>query len=71
MERLWTLAAARAPPSSGQPLAQPQGRRRGGGGTSAFTGRGVLFSATRQLAIGFAAAAVTFAAGRLIGVSAP
>lgn len=40
-----------------------------GGATSAFTGRRVWFSATRQLAIGFAAAAVTFAVGRLIGVS--
>jgi VIT1/CCC1 family predicted Fe2+/Mn2+ transporter len=36
---------------------------------SVFTGRGVLFSGGRQLAIGAAAAAVTFALGSLIGVS--
>jgi VIT1/CCC1 family predicted Fe2+/Mn2+ transporter len=40
-----------------------------GAGTSLFTGRGVLFSALRQLLIGYAAAAVTFAVGRLVGVS--
>ena len=40
-----------------------------GAGTSTFTGRSVLFSATRQLAIGFAAAAATFTVGKLIGVS--
>ena len=40
-----------------------------GGGTSLFTGRGVLFSAARQLLIGYAAAAVTFGIGRLVGVS--
>src|SRR5829696_5037230 len=31
-----------------------------GAGTSLFTGRDLLFSAARQLAIGFAAAAVTY-----------
>ncbi len=40
-----------------------------GAATSAFTGRSLLFSATRQLAIGFAAAALTFTVGKLIGVS--
>jgi VIT1/CCC1 family predicted Fe2+/Mn2+ transporter len=40
-----------------------------GGATSVFTGRGLAFSATRQLLIGYAAAAVTFGVGRLIGVS--
>jgi VIT1/CCC1 family predicted Fe2+/Mn2+ transporter len=40
-----------------------------GAGTTLFTGRGVLFSGARQVAIGIAAAAVTFGLGRLIGVS--
>ena len=40
-----------------------------GAGTSLFTGRGVLFSGARQIAIGLAAAGVTFGVGRLIGVS--
>ena len=40
-----------------------------GGATSLFTGRGFLFSAGRQLAIGYAAAAITFGVGRLIGVT--
>jgi vacuolar iron transporter family protein len=40
-----------------------------GGGTSLFTGRGVLFSAGRQLAIGYVAAAITYGIGRLVGVS--
>jgi VIT1/CCC1 family predicted Fe2+/Mn2+ transporter len=40
-----------------------------GAGTTLFTGRGVLFSGTRQVVIGLAAAAVTFGLGRLIGVS--
>ena len=40
-----------------------------GAATSLFTGRGVLFSGLRQLLIGFAAAAVTFGIGRLIGVT--
>lgn len=40
-----------------------------GAATSAFTGRGVAFSAARQLAIGMAAAAVTFGVGKLVGVS--
>ncbi len=40
-----------------------------GAGTSLFTGRSVTFSATRQILIGFAAAAVTFGVGRLVGVS--
>jgi VIT1/CCC1 family predicted Fe2+/Mn2+ transporter len=40
-----------------------------GAGTSLFTGRSVAFSATRQLLIGYAAAAVTFGVGRLAGVA--
>jgi vacuolar iron transporter family protein len=40
-----------------------------GAGTTLFTGRGVAFSALRQLAIGLAAAGITFGVGRLIGVS--
>ena len=40
-----------------------------GAGTTLFTGRGALFSGARQLAIGLAAAGVTFGLGRLIGVS--
>jgi VIT1/CCC1 family predicted Fe2+/Mn2+ transporter len=40
-----------------------------GAGTSLFTGRGVLFSAARQLLIGYVAAAVTFGIGRLAGVT--
>jgi VIT1/CCC1 family predicted Fe2+/Mn2+ transporter len=40
-----------------------------GAGTSLFTGRNPLFSASRQVLIGYAAAAVTFAIGRLVGVS--
>lgn len=40
-----------------------------GAGTSLFTGRGILFSGTRQLLVGMAAAGVTFGLGRLIGVS--
>ncbi|MDE1930534.1 MAG: VIT1/CCC1 transporter family protein, partial [Alphaproteobacteria bacterium] len=40
-----------------------------GAATSLFTGRGVLFSGARQLAIGLAAAAVTYGIGRLIGVA--
>jgi VIT1/CCC1 family predicted Fe2+/Mn2+ transporter len=40
-----------------------------GVGTSLFTGRTVLFSSVRQLAIGFAAAGLTFGIGRLVGVS--
>ena len=39
-----------------------------GAGVSLLTGRGVLFSGFRQLAIGAGAAAVTFAVGTLIGV---
>ncbi|MCZ2108556.1 MAG: VIT1/CCC1 family protein [Dehalococcoidia bacterium] len=37
--------------------------------THLFTGRGLLFSGMRMLAFGLAAAAVTFAIGRVIGVS--
>ena len=37
--------------------------------TSLFTGRKPVFSAVRQLLIGYAAAAITFGVGRLIGVS--
>jgi VIT1/CCC1 family predicted Fe2+/Mn2+ transporter len=40
-----------------------------GAGTTLFTGRAVVFSALRQLAIGMAAAGITFGVGRLIGVS--
>ncbi|HLY44052.1 MAG TPA: VIT1/CCC1 family protein [Stellaceae bacterium] len=40
-----------------------------GAGTSLFTGRGLLFSGARQLGIGYAAAAVTYGIGRLVGVS--
>ncbi len=40
-----------------------------GAGTTLFTGRAVIFSALRQLAIGLAAAGITFGVGRLIGVS--
>lgn len=40
-----------------------------GAATSLFTGRGVVFSAARQLAIGYLAAAVTFGVGRLVGVA--
>lgn len=40
-----------------------------GAGTSLFTGRGAVFSALRQLAIGFAAAGVTYGVGMLVGVS--
>jgi len=40
-----------------------------GAGTSLFTGRGIAFSATRQLAIGYAAALVTYGIGRLAGIA--
>jgi VIT1/CCC1 family predicted Fe2+/Mn2+ transporter len=40
-----------------------------GAGVSLLTGRGVLFSGARQVAIGAAAAIVTFVVGTLIGVS--
>ncbi len=40
-----------------------------GTGTALFTGRGFLFSGIRQLLIGYAAAALTFAVGTLFGVS--
>jgi VIT1/CCC1 family predicted Fe2+/Mn2+ transporter len=40
-----------------------------GAGVSLLTGRGILFSGLRQLGIGAAAAAVTFAVGRFIGVN--
>jgi VIT1/CCC1 family predicted Fe2+/Mn2+ transporter len=40
-----------------------------GVGVSLFTGRSPWFSGARQLAIGMAAAAVTFTIGRLIGVN--
>jgi vacuolar iron transporter family protein len=40
-----------------------------GAGTTLFTGRGVLFSGLRQLAIGMVAAGVTYGVGKLIGVS--
>jgi VIT1/CCC1 family predicted Fe2+/Mn2+ transporter len=40
-----------------------------GTATSLFTGRGMLFSASRQLVIGYAAAAITFSIGRLVGAT--
>ena len=40
-----------------------------GAGTSLFTGRSLPFSVLRQVLIGYAAAAVTFGIGRLVGVS--
>ncbi len=40
-----------------------------GAGTSLFTGRTLIYSAVRQLAIGFAAAGLTYGIGRLVGVS--
>jgi VIT1/CCC1 family predicted Fe2+/Mn2+ transporter len=40
-----------------------------GAGTALFTGRGIWFSGARQLAVGFLAAGVTFALGRLIGTA--
>jgi VIT1/CCC1 family predicted Fe2+/Mn2+ transporter len=40
-----------------------------GAGVSLLTGRGVLFSGLRQVAIGAAAAGVTYAVGSLIGVA--
>ena len=40
-----------------------------GAGVSLLTGRSMLFTATRQVAIGSAAAAVTFLVGHVIGVS--
>ncbi len=38
-----------------------------GAGTALFTGRGIAFSGARQLAVGIAAAGVTFGLGKLIG----
>ncbi len=40
-----------------------------GSGTTLFTGRSILFAGSRSVAFGLAAAAVTYAIGRLIGVS--
>ena len=40
-----------------------------GVGVSLLTGRGAIFSGLRQVAIGAAAAGVTFLVGRLIGVT--
>jgi VIT1/CCC1 family predicted Fe2+/Mn2+ transporter len=40
-----------------------------GAGVSLLTGRGVLFSGIRQVAIGAAAAIVTYLVGTVIGVS--
>jgi VIT1/CCC1 family predicted Fe2+/Mn2+ transporter len=40
-----------------------------GAAISLFTGRGFLWSGTRQLLLGFAAAGVTYAIGHLIGVA--
>lgn len=40
-----------------------------GAGTSLFTGRGVVFSALRQLLVGYAAAAITYGIGILAGVT--
>jgi VIT1/CCC1 family predicted Fe2+/Mn2+ transporter len=41
-----------------------------GAGVSLLTGRGLIFSGARQLAIGLAAALVTYAIGSIIGVAA-
>jgi VIT1/CCC1 family predicted Fe2+/Mn2+ transporter len=40
-----------------------------GAGTSLFTGRSFLLSASRQLLIGYAAAGITYGVGRLVGVT--
>ncbi len=40
-----------------------------GAGTSLFTGRGMIFAAIRQLAIGYAAAMITYGLGRLAGIA--
>jgi VIT1/CCC1 family predicted Fe2+/Mn2+ transporter len=40
-----------------------------GSGITLFTGRSILFSGTRQVSFGLAAAALTFLIGRLIGVN--
>jgi len=40
-----------------------------GAGIALFTGRGVLYSGTRQLVLGLAAAGVTFVIGRRLGVA--
>ena len=40
-----------------------------GAGTSLFTGRGVLFSAFRQTATGYAAALITYGIGNLAGIA--
>jgi len=40
-----------------------------GAGTTLFTGRGVVFSGLRQLAVGLAAAGITYGIGHLIGVT--
>jgi VIT1/CCC1 family predicted Fe2+/Mn2+ transporter len=40
-----------------------------GAGITLFTGKGVLYSGTRQMGFGLAAAAVTYLIGRLIGVN--
>lgn len=40
-----------------------------GAATTLFTGRPVIFSSLRQLAIGFGAAAITFGVGRLVGAT--
>ena len=40
-----------------------------GAGTSLFTGRSIGFSAVRQLLVGYAAAAITYAIGMLAGVT--
>ena len=40
-----------------------------GAGITLLTGRSVVFSGSRQVAVGLGAAALTFLVGRLIGVS--
>jgi VIT1/CCC1 family predicted Fe2+/Mn2+ transporter len=40
-----------------------------GAGTALFTGRSAAFSAGRQLTIGYAAASITFAIGRVAGIA--
>jgi len=40
-----------------------------GAGITLLTGKSILYSGIRQVIFGFAAAAITFGIGRLIGVS--
>jgi VIT1/CCC1 family predicted Fe2+/Mn2+ transporter len=40
-----------------------------GAGSSLFTARNVVFTSVRSLLLGFAAAAITYGVGRLVGVT--